>query len=183
MAGRGIEAFESSRQKTDLWLKEIARELRTPHKPRAYSALRAVLHTLRDCMPVEAAAKFSGQMPLILKGVFFDGWKPHAKPERLTRAQFYARVRERLRGVAVDGGLATRAVLVVLDRHLSPGEVEGVKRVLPHEVRLLWRAVDQEPDAEPETAPETPETEPVDRSERSRPELSGPGAGAAPIWP
>lgn len=170
---RAVEAFETSRQKTALWLKDVARELHTEDRHRAYAALRAVLHALRDCMPIEEAVKFSGQMPLILKGVFFDGWKARRKPERLSRVEFYGRVRERLRGVALDGAPAARAVLRALDRHMSTGELEGVKRILPGEVRELWRALDEEGEHEGREGRIPP------------PGLGGrpPGAGSLPMWP
>jgi uncharacterized protein (DUF2267 family) len=139
-----IGAFEASRQKTNLWLKEICDELRTNSRRQAYAALRAVLHTVRDCLPVEETAKFAGQLPLIVKGLLYDGWHPHEKPARLTKAAFYERVEKRLHGAGLSAAQASRAVLLVLEARLSTGEIEALKRVLPHEVRDLWSGVEEE---------------------------------------
>lgn len=139
-----IGAFEASRQKTNIWLKDICEELRTNNRHQAYAALRAVLHTVRDCLPVDETAKFAGQLPLIVKGVLYDGWHPHEKPERFSKTNFYDRVGKRLHGAGVDPVLAVRSVLLVFETHLSKGEIEAVKRVAPHEVRELWSGVQEE---------------------------------------
>jgi uncharacterized protein (DUF2267 family) len=137
---RNIGVFEASRQKTNLWLKDIATQMRTNDRHKAYAALRAVLHSLRDCLPMEEVAKFSAQMPLLITGVFFDGWKPRRKPVRMRRDEFYASIREQLRGQPnIDAGLAARAVFRVLEDHLSLGETEGLRRVLPTEIRAVWK--------------------------------------------
>ena len=52
---------------------------------KAYAVLRSVLHALRDCLPPAEVVKFSAQMPMMVKGVFFDGWKITPKPLGLTR--------------------------------------------------------------------------------------------------
>lgn len=167
---RTIEAFESSRQKTNLWLKDVADELRTNNRHQAYAALRAVLHTLRDVLPVEETAKFSGQLPLIMKGVFFDGWRPHKKPARLSKGEFYDKVRGRLRGTGVEAAPAVRAVLLLFDTHLSAGEITAIQRVVPHEVRDLWQGIQEEGTSTSRVSAE--EQAPVVTERRS-----------APVWP
>src|SRR5579883_2001308 len=123
MAAKNVDVFDSSLQKTNLWLRDVESELHALDRPRAYSALRAVLHSLRDCMPVDETAKFSSQMPLLMRGIFFDGWKPRKKPLRYTKARFLSRLRDELRNEAgLDAALAARAVFRVLEKHLSAGE-------------------------------------------------------------
>lgn len=140
---RNVDVLDSTLQKTNIWLKEIESLLHADDKPKAYAALRAVLHALRDCMPVEEAAKFASQMPLLMRGVFFDGWKPRRKPLRMTRGRFFAAIREALRNqVALDPALAARAVIKTLENHLSAGEIAAVRRILPSEVRDFWAGVD-----------------------------------------
>ncbi len=144
-AMRGTEIFESTLQKTHLWLKDVGAELHTQDRYRSYAALRAVLHALREALPAEELAKFAAQMPLILTGVLFDGWKPHRKPVRFSRGEFYERVAELMHFQAgVEPHLAARAVLLAVGNHLSPGEIEHIQRVLPSELRELWRQVECE---------------------------------------
>lgn len=132
------DVLASSAQKTHLWLKDVGRELRVEDQHRAYAALRAVLHALRDCVPVEELAKFAAQLPVFVTGMLYDGWKPRRKPVRLTRRQFIDRVDEHLRGQTLEAANAVRAVLLTVSRHVSPGEVRSLRIILPREVRALW---------------------------------------------
>lgn len=153
-----VDMFESTLQKTNLWLKDLEQLVRTDDRPRAYTALRAVLHALRDCLPIDETAKFSAQMPLLMRGMFFDGWKPRQKPLRMTKARFLTAVREGLHNqAAVDPALAARAVFRLLERHLSQGELAHIRRVLPAEVRQFWT----EADAQTAAGEELPEGRPT----------------------
>lgn len=166
-----VDVFESTLQKTNVWLKDLERRLRTDDRPRAYAALRSVLHALRDCLPVDETAKLSSQMPLLMRGIYFDGWKPRRKPLRHTRTSFLAAIRECLRSQSgLDPALAARAVLAMLESHLSEGEVAHVRRVLPAELREFWSEADkaaasgpretQETREVPEASPAVPQWQP-----------------------
>lgn len=144
MNDRNLDVLASSVQKTNLWLKDIAYEIHVPSRHRAYAALRAVLHSLRECVPVDELAKFSAQLPLFITGVLYEGWKPRHKPVRFTRDGFYDEVQDHLRNVSLDAGLAVRAVLLVLSRHVSPGEIRALRSILPREVRALWLDIERE---------------------------------------
>ena len=45
-----------------------------------YKALRAVLQTLRDQLPVNEAVHFASQLPLLLRGLLFEEWRPANVP-------------------------------------------------------------------------------------------------------
>lgn len=132
------DVLASSVQKTHLWLKDVGRELRVEDQHRAYAALRAVLHALRDCVPVDELAKFAAQLPVFVTGMLYDGWKPRRKPARLTRRDFFDLVAAQLRGQSLEPANAARAVLLAVSRHVSPGEVRSLRMILPREVRALW---------------------------------------------
>ena len=98
MSATGLEVFDQTLQKTNIWLKEIMEHL-GPDRQRAYHALRAVLHTLRDRLTVEEAAHLSAQLPLLIRGIYFEGWHPAHKPTKeRTREEFLEQVEARLRG-------------------------------------------------------------------------------------
>lgn len=128
--------FDSASQKATLWLKDIQATGKALNRFQAYAALRAVLHALRDCLPPAAAGKLAAQMPLLIKGVFFDGWKVAAKPSRLSREEFMSRIRDELRGQSnVNPALALEAVVRALYRNISCSEIEAMCYVLPRHVR------------------------------------------------
>lgn len=130
------DAFDIAVQKSNVWLKDIEQAGHLRSRFQAYTALRTVLHALRDCLPAAEAVKFSAQMPLLMKGVFFDGWKMSPKPLRLTEQGFYAHIR---RGLREQPGLeprdALKAVLSGLYAHIEPPVVDALQLVLPREVR------------------------------------------------
>ena len=41
----------------------------------AYRALRSVLHVLRDRLTPEQAVHLGAQLPLLVRGIFYDGWR------------------------------------------------------------------------------------------------------------
>jgi uncharacterized protein (DUF2267 family) len=139
MSATGLKVFDSTIQTTNIWLDEIMKDLGWSDRHRAYHALRSVLHTLRDRLSVDEAAQLSAQLPLLVRGVFFEGWHPAHKPVKERRQeQFVAHVSESFAlDTEADPEQITRSVLKVLAKHLDPGEVDSLRRVLPPQVQEL----------------------------------------------
>jgi uncharacterized protein (DUF2267 family) len=142
MSATGLEVFDTTLHKTHTWLKEVMEELGTEDRHRAYMALRAVLHALRDRLTVEEVAQLSAQLPMLVRGFFYEGWDPTGKPlkERHLEA-FLAHVAQELKtpsGPAVDPEKAARAVFKVLAHRISQGEIADIRGLLPKELRALW---------------------------------------------
>lgn len=135
------EVLSRSVQETDAWLKELKEDLRADNPEQAYGALRSVLHTLRDRLTVEMAAHLSAQLPMLIKGIFFDGWKPAATPTRVdTPAEFLEEVRRRAYGhQELDPNHATQCVFRLLARKLSAGQIDKVLQQLPNDLTVYWR--------------------------------------------
>lgn len=139
MSGTGLEAFDTTVQKTNGWLKELMEELDWPERHKAYLALRTTLHALRDRLTIEEAAQLAAQLPMLVRGFYFEGWTPSGKPERLSREQFLGRVAEPFRlDDDVEPEAVARAVFRLLARHLADGEIEDVQQMLPQDMRDLW---------------------------------------------
>jgi uncharacterized protein (DUF2267 family) len=123
------------------WLQELSGELGWDDLDATLLALRAVLHALRDRLTPNEAVQLAAQLPLLLKGVYFDGWRPSATPAKArNRDEFLAQVRRPLvRGIPeADPEDVTRAVFKVLDDHVSGGEIADVRNMLPAEWGDLW---------------------------------------------
>jgi len=140
MSQSRLTPFESTLQTTNVWLDDVLERLGWEDRYRAYHALRAVLHALRDRLPVEQAAALAAQLPMLVRGFYYEGWHPHGKPvKERHKEEFLAHVAEAFReDPDVDPERVTRAVFQVLAKHITAGEIEGVKRSLPAELRDLW---------------------------------------------
>ncbi|MDQ7774275.1 MAG: DUF2267 domain-containing protein [Elusimicrobiales bacterium] len=105
--------------------------------------LRAVLHAGRDRLPVKECAEFASQLPVMIAGMYYTGWTPKNKPARTrSLAEFMNTVAGELpRGM--DPARVTRGVMKVLERHISTGEIEDVRRNFPEPLRELWGELPQ----------------------------------------
>ncbi len=139
MSITGLETFDATIHKTNAWLSEIMAQLDTNDRHEAYHALRAVLHVLRDRLTVEEVVQFGAQLPMLIRGFYYEGWNPAGKPLKWNKEEFLSSVRESFRGAsAPDSEKITRIVLTVLTHHVSEGEVKNVKNILPKALRELW---------------------------------------------
>jgi uncharacterized protein (DUF2267 family)/nucleotide-binding universal stress UspA family protein len=138
---------EHTLRTTNRWLRDVRIRLGEKHSHHAFRVLRAVLHVLRDHLSVDHVASLAAQMPLLLRGILYEGWDPTGKPEkRRHKADFVAEVYAALAPELLDRAeVAIHAVLVALGNHLTPGEATKLKRALPHEIRELWEIRRTEP--------------------------------------
>lgn len=133
------DVIARSVEKAHIWMNEVAEELGTDDHRQAYRALRAYLHALRDRLPVNEAAQLAAQLPTLIRGIYYESWKPGATPTRYRNlADFLDRVAEDaiLEG-ETSASYAVSAVSAVLRRHISAGEIEDVRAILPEELRPI----------------------------------------------
>jgi uncharacterized protein (DUF2267 family) len=140
MSATGLKISHTTVHKTNAWLNELLRELGWQDKHGAYLAMRATLHALRDRLTVDEVAQLGAQLPMLIRGFYYEGWDPSDKPPRERhRAQFLERIEREFRGgERIDPERVARAVFTVLAKRVSEGEIEDVKHVLPAEARDLW---------------------------------------------
>jgi uncharacterized protein (DUF2267 family) len=139
MATTGLEVFDRTLHTTNLWLDEICTEI-GPDKHLAWHVLGAVLRTIRDELLIGQSAHLGAQLPLLVRGAYFDQYRPAAQPvpER-SQEDFIARIREELAGCRpVRPDLAATAVMRTLNRHITEGQIKKVRDALPKSVRALW---------------------------------------------
>jgi uncharacterized protein (DUF2267 family) len=133
------DVFAHTIDLTGHWLDDVIAETGWDAR-RAYSALRAVLHVLRDRLGADEAAHLGAQLPMLVRGFYYEDWRPSAHPLKYRHKEdFLQRVGQHYPGLAEDEReLAVRAVFKVLARHVTGGEIEQVKNQLPGDVRPLW---------------------------------------------
>jgi uncharacterized protein (DUF2267 family) len=140
MMSAHVAAFDKTIEKTNLWLGRLQATLAWDDRERAYHALRAVLHAVRDRLPPNEAVDFGAQLPMLVRGFFYDGWHPADKPLKYRHKQpFLERIAKSV--PAIDEADLERVVTAVFDllsAELPQGERDQVRRALPAELRELW---------------------------------------------
>lgn len=139
MATAHIDTIDRSVQKAHVWLKDMADELGTADQQEAYRVLRAFLHALRDRLTVNEAAQLSAQLPIFIRGVFFEGWEPSRTPEHARDLDSFLRriADEALLAGETEASFAAAAASRVLRRHVSAGEEDSLMHVMPEHIREL----------------------------------------------
>jgi uncharacterized protein (DUF2267 family) len=134
------ELFGNTLQKTHAWLKELGDELWCRDQQQAYLALRATLHALRDRLTVEEAAHLGAQLPMLIRGFYYEGWSPTGKPlKERHKEEFLAHVEKYSeKDEGVDSERVVRGVFKFLSNRITEGEIEDIKQILPPELRDLW---------------------------------------------
>jgi uncharacterized protein (DUF2267 family) len=134
---RSVDAIERSVHKANEWLSDLADELGTEDREEAWRVLRAYLQLLRDRLTVDEAAQVAAQLPLVLRGAFYEGFDPGHQPAKVRdRDEFLAWFAERAQLTDSEEAVRTaEAATRVLRRHVTEGEFDDVLSQLPTEVR------------------------------------------------
>src|SRR3546814_6427715 len=139
MSATGLDVFDKTLQTTNIWLNEIM-DVLGPDRQVAWKVLSTVLHKLRDRLPIELSAHLGSQLPLLVRGVYYDQFEPGRQPtDCATHEQFAAEVAEWLPDIRpVDPDEAITAVFGVLSRNVSDGQIAKVRNALPKGLRQSW---------------------------------------------
>lgn len=135
-----LKGIDHSVQLTHIWINAVEARAGWDNKPRAWRLLKAVLHAVRDWLPINEAADFAAQLPTVLRGVFYEGWRPATVPvaER-SKAAFIGRIEREFHNDPLDDAeQAIGAVFDIIADKVTAGEIADVRQSLPGEIRALW---------------------------------------------
>ncbi|RWJ52648.1 DUF2267 domain-containing protein [Mesorhizobium sp.] len=133
--------LNQSLQATQNWIGDLARRLRWHDRERVYQLLIAVLHALRDCLDRDQAVYMGAQLPAVLRGFYYEGWRPDRRAITRNRNSFLDRVHDGVhRDPAVDPEEVARSVLAQFADRLRAVGVEDPKASVPRVLHNLWPA-------------------------------------------
>ncbi len=134
------ELFTETIEKTGFWLQELMQALRITRPHQSYSVLRAVLHVLRDRLTVDEAVNLGAQLPTLIRGFYYEGWRPSGRPVKFRHKEEFLQAVIKLYPSLAEGDCeqAVIAVFQLLSGHISSGELRHVREQLPPELRSLW---------------------------------------------
>jgi uncharacterized protein (DUF2267 family) len=137
MTTTGVARFDKTVEKTNAWLDELMGELGWTDRDKAFIALHATLQALRDRLTMNEATDLGAQLPMLVRGFYYEGWNPNQKPVKHDKEEFLERVAEAL-PEEPDAEKVARSVFRVLARRVTGGEIEDVHNILPREIRDLF---------------------------------------------
>src|SRR5215207_6216351 len=140
MSATGLDVFDKTLQTTHIWLDELMAEI-GPDRQVTWHVLGTVLRALRDRIPLELAVHLGSQLPLLVRGTYYDQWRAPGRMDEKPRSldEFLQIIGEQLAQIRpINARNASQAVFRILSRHVAPGQVEKVRHSLPSEVQAIW---------------------------------------------
>lgn len=139
--------LDTSMQRTHEWLRAIGRELGVDNERAAYAALRATLHAVRDRLPVELVAHLGAELPMLIRGIYYEGWHPSAAKLKAAHDEdFQTSLHRELQGhdELQHVEKVAQSVFRILDQKLETGQIDRIIDALPEKVRRLWLQAEQQ---------------------------------------
>lgn len=136
-----IHIFDDALKKANDWIADILEESGWTHPQSAYSALKATLHALRDRLPPDEAMDLASEFPMLIRGMFFEGWRLSDKPDKSIKSKddFLDKVAQHFgRNSQVNAEEMAAVVFRVLSKKITSGEVRQVRMSLPERLRKVW---------------------------------------------
>jgi uncharacterized protein (DUF2267 family) len=136
MATRGLDVFDHTVQKSNLWLKALSDWL-FAKRHETYLALRAVLHVLRDRIGRDNAIHLGAQLPTLMRGIYYEGWTADASgTKERQKEDFLLHIRSELPdNTRLDPEQCARAVFDVMWDKIDPGEISKLIDLFPKQLR------------------------------------------------
>lgn len=130
--------FEFYAAKGNAFVRLVADELDAP-RARSGRVIRSVLHALRNRLTHEESFRLLAQLPMVLKGVYVDGWKFDKDGSRISHVNDFLEevLKEDDELAAYDfgdyenGKLAVAAVFRVLSCFITERAMENILNILP----------------------------------------------------
>jgi uncharacterized protein (DUF2267 family) len=140
MSATGLQSIDHTVQLTHSWINDLDHELGWNNKARSYRLMRSVLHAVRDWLQVDESANLAAQMPMLVRGIYYDQWRPATTPvKERSKADFLARIEKDFHNDPLsDSSKAVEAVFRLLNGKITAGEVADVRHSLPGDLRSLW---------------------------------------------
>ncbi|WP_266202866.1 DUF2267 domain-containing protein [Pontibacter kalidii] len=137
--------FEENQKDAINLLKKVAEELDTEDLNQAGRVFRAVLQAIRDRLPVNDAAHFAAQLPIIWKGIYYDQYNPAQVPVKIRDGQEWIDFIRSKNAFAANNDFITdgdiirsfQSVFKALRHCVSAEELHKVKEAMHHDIQEL----------------------------------------------
>lgn len=140
MSTKELEVIDHTAHLAHEWIAELTDRLDWTSRRDAMRLLRATLSAVRDHLGHSELAQFGAQMPILIRGMYYEGWVPAATPVKERHlTDFLARIENQIGEVREYRGVEdVSTVLKLLNARISQGEVSDVRAGLPGEIKDIW---------------------------------------------
>lgn len=137
MAEPGLKGIDETVEQTYIWVNEVA-DLFHGDRHQGFQILRAFFHLLRDHLSTDELAQLAAQLPMLLRGAYYEGWDPSKSLQHERTAEAFLERFVAESGIReMDARDAVLAASKVLGRHISGGEFNQAVQALPGHLREL----------------------------------------------
>ena len=136
------QTMDHSIQITNEWIKQLDEMVSWEDSNLSFRLLRITLQTIRDMLGVDEAAQFAAQLPVFIRGIYYEGWNPSRTPVReRDKADFIARVQSAFTGDQLDDPeAAVSTIFSLLNTRISAGEINDIRTSMRKSLRDIWPA-------------------------------------------
>ncbi|OEU70265.1 MAG: hypothetical protein BA874_13100 [Desulfuromonadales bacterium C00003068] len=140
MSVLGLKVFDETMQLTHTWLNVLMEKTGWDNKQRVYRLLRSVLQATRDHLSVNEAADLGAQLPMLIRGIYYEGWNPARTPVKIrSQDEFIGVIQKDFETDPMgDAEDAIGAVFALLFEKVSNDEMENVRQTFTKEIRTLF---------------------------------------------
>lgn len=142
MSAQGLQVIDHTVHVTHEWINELTERLGWSHQKDALKLMRVVMHKVRDHLHPDELAQLSAQLPLLIRGMMFEGWLPKHTPVRQRDVHvFIAEIEEQVGDMLEYRGVEDiQTVFKLFNSRISRGETDDIRANLPTDIRDLWPA-------------------------------------------
>ena len=118
--------------------------LATDVREQTHAVLKATQHAVRDCLGPENGAHFGAQLPILLRGVYYEGWHIAGTPSKERHKDaFFEHVRRGMPGILdCDTESAVRAAFEVMWERVDQRQIAKLMRIFSRDRRELRTGVE-----------------------------------------
>ncbi len=139
--------FEQYAIEGNTFVKDYAKHMGLgPDYDKAGRILSAILHALRDVIPVNESLQLIAQFPMFLKAVYVNGWTLRRKPQKIKHMEEFIELVRHHNGITASQDLGESDDLVeryleltfiYLRKYISLGEMEDIRDTLPKDLKHM----------------------------------------------
>ncbi|MFO7928221.1 MAG: DUF2267 domain-containing protein [Candidatus Humimicrobiaceae bacterium] len=134
-----MNIFQNTIQKSNEWIKDLNREFSWDDYHKTYIALKATIIELRERLTLKETADFGSQLPMLIRGLFFEGWSPKREPKKYNKEEFLKNIHSYFQDDPdIDPEKIAKTVFQFFSSKISAGEIKDIKSILPEDMEKLW---------------------------------------------